>query len=153
MRVIVISDTHARDIGQLSHELLTALEHADLTVHAGDFVEKNVLEGLRAIGEVRAVHGNMDSEELKTVLPAQDELVLNGRRTGLTHGSGAPTGIADRVKRMFEGKTMDIILFGHSHTPCNRMLGDTLMLNPGRASNSYAVLTIDKTVQVEIVRI
>lgn len=153
MTVVVISDTHARDIGQLSHGLLTGLANADLIVHAGDFTEKNVLDGLRAIGEVRAVHGNMDSAELKTILPAQDELVLNGRRTGLTHGSGAPTGIADRVKRMFEGGTLDIIVFGHSHTPCNRMLGGTLMLNPGRASDSYAVLTIEKTVQAEIVRI
>lgn len=65
-------------------------------------------------------------------------------------GSGVPTGIADRVKRTFGGSRLDIILFGHSHVPCNRVLDETLLLNPGRASDSYAVLTVDETVQAEI---
>lgn len=151
MKVIVISDTHAAGIDQLPHKLLAALGAADLIVHAGDFTRESVLEGLRAIGEVRAVHGNMDSAELKATLPAQDELMVNGRRTGLTHGSGAPIGIANRVKQIFEERHLDIILFGHSHESCNRLLGETLMLNPGRASNSYAVLTINETVQAEVI--
>jgi putative phosphoesterase len=48
------------------------------------------------------------------------------------------------------GKTCDVLVFGHSHIPYNRKIGQTLMLNPGSLSGnasqypgaSYAVLTV-----------
>lgn len=153
MKVAVISDTHARSVDDLPVKVLQALRKVDLIIHAGDFTEKSVLEGLRSMGDVRAVQGNMDSAELKSILPRQDVFLVNGRRAGLTHGSGAPTGIAGRVKDSFADEKLDIIVFGHSHEPFNRMVGATLMLNPGRARESFGVLTIEAEVDAEIVHV
>ena len=60
MRLGVISDTHAKEFDELPAPVLTALAGVDLIVHAGDFTEKAVLTGLKALGEVKAVCGNMD---------------------------------------------------------------------------------------------
>jgi predicted phosphodiesterase len=56
-----------------------------------------VFDGLRTIGQVKAVHGNMDSIELKAYLPERDVFTVMGKKIGLIHGSGPPWGIAERI--------------------------------------------------------
>ncbi len=151
LRIGVISDTHAKTFSELPDLVRRALTEVDLIVHAGDFTEKAVLEGLRTLSEVKAVCGNMDSGELMRMLPRQDLFVVNGRRVGLTHGSGAPWGIARRVREMFSDT--DIIIFGHSHEPARQFVQGCLLFNPGRARNSFGLLTIGEEVVAEIVRV
>ncbi len=79
MRIGVISDTHARAIDGVPSAILKALETVDLIVHAGDFTEKAVLDGLKAMGHVKAVSGNMDSREVN--YPQQAGGHLRGYRT------------------------------------------------------------------------
>lgn len=147
----IISDTHVRTVDEIPEAARKALADVDIIVHAGDFTHKSVLNGLRTIGEVKAVRGNMDSMELKEILAEKDIFEVNGRKIGLVHGSGAPTGIAERVKQQFNDT--DIIIFGHSHEPCNRYIEGTLMLNPGRAGASFILLIIDDDVKARIIRI
>ena len=151
MRIGVISDTHAMTVDELPLAILQVLAEVDLIVHAGDFTHRAVLDGLRATGEVRAVCGNMDSDELRGALPKQDQFVLEGKTVGLVHGWGPPWGIADRVRRLFAGA--DIIIFGHSHVPWNEFVEETLLLNPGSGRHSYALLTIDEKVRAELIRV
>jgi putative phosphoesterase len=120
-------------------------------IHAGDFTQKAVLDGLRAIGQVKAVRGNMDSVEIKGNLPERDVFVASGKKIGLIHGSGGAWGIAERVKNKFGG--VDIIIFGHSHEPCNRYIQGVLLVNPGQAKNSFGLLTIDDGIRVDILRV
>jgi putative phosphoesterase len=145
----VISDTHARDLSGIAAPVLKALAEVDLIVHAGDFTERGVLEGLKTLGEVKAVCGNMDSGELKEMLPRQDLFLVGGKRVGLIHGVGAPWGITNRVKDAFP--EADIIIFGHSHQACNRFLGESLLFNPGRARDSFGILKIGTEVDAEII--
>jgi len=151
MKVGVISDTHIRIINELSASIVKALADVDLIIHAGDFTQKAVLEGLRTIKPVKAVHGNMDSGELKKALPEKEVFEVNGRKIGLVHGSGAPFDIAERVRRQFEG--VDIIIFGHSHEPCHRYVQGVLLFNPGTARDSFGLLTIDDVVKGQILRV
>ena len=144
----VISDTHARALGDIPDPVLTALAGVDLIVHAGDFTDRAVLEGLKTLGEVKAVCGNMDSAELKGMLPRQDLFVVGGKRVGLIHGSGAPWGITNRVRDAFHDA--DIIIFGHSHQACNRLLRGSLLFNPGRARDSFGILEIGDEIKAEI---
>ncbi len=150
MKLGIISDTHAKTIDEIPVAIRKALADVDIIVHAGDFTQKAVLDGLRATGQVKAVFGNMDSTELKSSLPESDVFEVGGRKIGLTHGSGAPWGIAERVRQRFSG--VDIIIFGHSHEPCNRYIQGILLVNPGRAKNSFGLLTIDDGTRVEILR-
>jgi putative phosphoesterase len=151
MRIGVVSDTHATSFVQLPDRLVLALAEADLIIHAGDFVAKDVLDGLKQLGEVKAVRGNMDSEELKRVLPEKELLVIEGRRIGIIHGWGAPNGIDDRVEKMF--KDVEIIVYGHSHYSQNEVKRGILFFNPGQAKNSFGILTVGKEVSGEIINL
>ena len=151
MRIGVISDTHARTLGEIPSPVLKALAQVDLIVHAGDFTTKAVLDELGMIGEVKAVAGNMDSDELKKALPHKELFVVNEKKVGLIHGSGAPWGIADRVRELFGD--VDIIIFGHSHQAYSQYVRGSLLFNPGQARNSFGLLTINDEVKAEIIRI
>ena len=151
MRIGIISDTHVKTFDELPTPIITALVGVDLIVHAGDFTERPVLERLRRLREVKAVCGNMDSVELKRTLPQKELFIVNGKKIGLIHGWGAPWGIADRVREKFSD--VDIIIFGHSHQTCNQYIGGSLLFNPGRASDSFGLLTIDDEVRAEIIKV
>jgi putative phosphoesterase len=149
VKIGVISDTHARSLEGIAPPILKALAGVDLIVHAGDFTERAVLEGLKSLGEVKAVCGNMDSAELKGMLPRQDVFAAGGKRVGLIHGAGAPWGIENRVRSAFH--EVDIIIFGHSHQACNKYLRGSLLFNPGRARDSFGILEIGDEIRAEIV--
>lgn len=151
MKIGVISDTHAKTIEEMPWTIMSALEKVDLIVHAGDLTERAVLEGLREIGEVRAVQGNMDSGELKRMLPDKRTIDVDGKQIGLVHGSGGPWGIAERVRPLFGD--VDVIIFGHSHLSCHEYIRGTLMFNPGRARDSYGMITVGKEIKAEIIRV
>lgn len=151
MRIGVISDTHVKTVNEIPERIRAALAEVDLIVHAGDFTEIAVLDGLRELGEVRVVRGNMDSGELKRMLPEKELFVVNDKKIGLTHGSGGPWGIANRIRQMFDD--VDLIIFGHSHHSCNQYLRGSLLFNPGRARDSFGLLTIDDEIKAEIIRV
>ena len=64
----LISDTH----GLLRPEALVALEGARLILHAGDVGDLSILDRLRALAPVRAVHGNTDFGAVRRALPETD---------------------------------------------------------------------------------
>lgn len=151
MKIAVLSDTHAKTVNEIPERIRAALTGVDLIIHAGDFTESVVLEELRALGEVKAVHGNMDSFDLKAMLPEKELFEISGKKIGLTHGSGGPWGIAGRIRQLFHD--VDLIIFGHSHEPCNQYFQGSLLFNPGRARDSFGLLTIDDEIKAEIIRL
>ena len=151
MRIGVLADTHVSSFAELPDKILTTLTDVDMIIHAGDFTTKNVLDGLKQLGEVTAVCGNMDSNELKHLLPERKLLTVGGKRIGITHGWGSPHGIEDRVSSLFSN--VDIIVFGHSHQPMNQIVNGILFFNPGQARNSFGILTIGEEIRGEILRV
>src|SRR4051812_49959018 len=71
MLIAAISDTHLpRGRRRIPDACLERLAAADLILHAGDISTAEVLRDIEAIGPpVKAVHGNIDSPELRTALP------------------------------------------------------------------------------------
>lgn len=151
MKIGVVSDTHATSFAQVPDQILLALAGVDLIIHAGDFVAKDVLDGLKRLGKVKAVQGNMDSDELKRILPEKESLVIEGRRIGIIHGWGSPYGIDDRVGKMFED--VDVIVYGHSHYSQNEVKRGILFFNPGQARNSFGILTVGEQIRGEIINL
>jgi putative phosphoesterase len=151
MKLGIISDTHVKTIDEVPAAIRNVLAGVDIIIHVGDFTQKAVFDGLRTIGQVKAVHGNMDSIELKAYLPERDVFTVMGKKIGLIHGSGPPWGIAERIKRQFSD--VDIIVFGHSHEPCNLYIQGVLLVNPGQAKNSFGLLTIDDGIRADILRV
>ena len=117
MRIAVISDTHMpRGARALPARCVEELRAADAILHGGDFMRVEILQMLQTLGPpVHGVHGNVDDEALRRMLPAARVVELGGARIGMVHDAGPRTG---RLKRMrFRFKDADAVVFGHSHLP------------------------------------
>jgi putative phosphoesterase len=151
MRIAVLADTHVNTLEHLPRKIIDAISTVDLIIHAGDFTDVQVLKELKQLREVKAVQGNMDSRELRTVLPVKEIIEIENKRIGITHGSGSPWGIEERVRKMFESDQIDIIVYGHSHQSQNKVIDDILLFNPGKATDSFGILTINREAEGEII--
>jgi len=151
MRIAVLADTHVNMLEDLSKKTIDALSTVDLIIHAGDFTDVQLLKELKGLRTVKAVQGNMDSRELKVMLPAKEIVEIENKRIGITHGSGGPGGIEERVRKVFESDRIDIVVYGHSHQSQNKVLEDVFLFNPGKATDSFGILTIDGGVKGEII--
>jgi len=147
----VLSDTHARSLDDIPRKVIDALASGDMIIHAGDFTDIEVLAGLRKLGKLIAVQGNMDSGELKSILAIREILEVGNKRIGITHGSGSPWGIEDRVRKIFAGDRVDAIVYGHSHKSQNRVIDGILFFNPGKAEDSFGMLTVGEKVTGQII--
>jgi putative phosphoesterase len=151
MRIAVLADTHANKFEYLPKKVIDALYTVDLIIHAGDFTDIQLLKELQQLTEVKAVYGNMDSRQLKCVLPIKDIVETKDKRIGITHGSGAPWGIQERARKVFESDRIDIIVYGHSHRSQNKVINGILFFNPGKAADSFGIITIDGEAKGEII--
>jgi len=151
MKIGVLSDTHLHSAEELPWQIIEAFSEVDLIVHTGDFVMTDVLDGLREIGDVKAVRGNMDCEELRKILPEKETLIVSGKRIGIIHGSGAPWGIENRLRGQFD--QVDGILYGHTHQVNNQVIGGVLFFNPGQAKNSFGILQVDDDMRGQIIKV
>jgi putative phosphoesterase len=131
VRAAILADTHLpRGRRALPPECIARLQAADLIFHAGDLSQEDVLIELRAYGDVAAVHGNVDSYELRDILPARLELDVEGVRIGMVHDAGRAQGRLERLRREFPG--CDAVIFGHSHIPLLERAEDGFQIfNPG----------------------
>jgi uncharacterized protein len=133
MLIAAIADTHLpRGARRLPDACLERIAAADLLLHAGDFVTVEVLRELEAIGPpVVGVHGNVDSAELRRLLPAERVVNIGGARIALVHDAGPRRGRLERLRRRF-GERADAVVFGHSHLPLHEVAGDGFQIfNPG----------------------
>jgi hypothetical protein len=131
--VAVISDTHMPRGGRrLPDPFVERIEAADLLVHAGDFMTVEVLRELERIGPPLAgVHGNVDSAELRRLLPTERVVAVERARIALIHDAGPSAGRLERMRRRF-GDGADAVVFGHSHLPLHERADDGFQIfNPG----------------------
>jgi hypothetical protein len=149
LRIGVLADTHIKSFKDIPQKIIDALSAVDLIIHAGDFTTMEVLDGLKQLGEVRPVQGNMDSTELKSILPIKEIIEVGNKTIGITHGSGGSWGMEHRIRKMFD--RVDAIVYGHSHQSQNKVVDGILFFNPGKATASFGILTIEEEVRGEII--
>jgi putative phosphoesterase len=124
-------------------------------LHAGDFTSAAVLDELRALGPLEAVHGNMDEPALKSALPARLVVEVEGTKIGLVHDGGPATGRPGRLAAAFPDCA--VIVFGHSHLPEISRVGETWVVNPGspteRRRAPYHTMGVVRGGRPEILRL
>jgi uncharacterized protein len=133
MLVAVISDTHLpRGDRRLPQACVERIAEADLLLHAGDFSTLDVLRGLEAIGPpLLGVHGNVDSADVRRMLPAERVVEAEGVRIAIVHDAGPRAGRLERMRRRF-GEQADVLVFGHSHLPLHEESPNGFQIfNPG----------------------
>ena len=133
VRIAILGDTHLpKGRRALPAECVEQLEAADLILHTGDFVRIEVLRELERHGDVLAVHGNVDEEPLRRLLPAERVVELpGGGRIAMVHDAGPATGRLARLRRRFTDA--DAVVFGHSHVPLHEAdpTSGLQLFNPG----------------------
>jgi putative phosphoesterase len=156
MRIGVLSDTHLREPhSEFKRIIETHFNEVDKILHAGDFVDPSIAEYLSSQKELIAVFGNMDPQDIREAFPQKIMIPMGGFKIGLIHGGGPPFGIESRVRGAFD--EVDVIVYGHSHTPANHQVANTLFFNPGSPTRSFidrptlGILSIGEKVAGEII--
>jgi putative phosphoesterase len=152
IRIGVLSDTHLVKMSRETKQKIKELfRDTAILIHAGDMTSMEVYEYLNN-WDFKAVAGNMDDDDLVSLLPRQRIEEIGGKRIGVTHGRGSPHGIEDVVYKEFHD--VDIIIFGHSHIPLFTKRDRVIMFNPGAFKRSYSyagsvgmIEIIDDTIQ------
>ena len=132
MRLVLISDTHvphrARD---LPPPVWSAVESADAVIHAGDWVNTELLDELQGrSADLIGCWGNNDGPTLRERLPERADVTLAGVRFTVVHETGAAAGREARMATRYPDT--DVLVFGHSHIPWDTSAATGLrLLNPG----------------------
>ena len=163
-KIVVLSDTHLPvRAAKIPDQIIEQFKSADLIIHAGDHQTIEVVNLLQNYRNYIGVCGNMDSDDVADKLPEKVIININNNnkefKIGVTHGSGPPQGLAERILNFFEEKP-DCIIFGHSHHPFNEKINNTLVFNPGSPTdtvfttiNTFGILTISDEIKGEIIKI
>jgi putative phosphoesterase len=129
---VFTSDTHvpkrARD---LPPALWSAIDAADVVVHAGDWVDIALLDEFEARSRrLVAVRGNNDHGPFRARLPEVATTKIEGLRFAVVHETGDAKGRELRCAARFPDA--DVLVFGHSHIPWDTTAPTGLrLLNPG----------------------
>jgi putative phosphoesterase len=132
----VIADTHVfahgtRRLGDEIPDLFARLA-VGLILHAGDVNTASVLRTLDGIAPTLAVRGNNEEPELHDTLPAVRDFRVGRHTFMLLHGDGDRT--ARTAARRYAGR-VDCVVYGHSHIPRIDQVDDTILFNPGSATD------------------
>jgi len=158
VRIGVLSDTHLNDTSLEFRRLFERyMAGTDIILHAGDVVSLSFLKFFDGLN-FYAVQGNMDSTEVKRILPRERILEISGYKVGLIHGWGAPNGIEERISAELQGA--QIIIYGHSHIPASHYRDGVFFFNPGTATgysfdgyHSVGILELGDRISGEIVEV
>lgn len=146
LRILVLSDTH-KSINK-AIKLIESIEKIDVIIHLGDYVlDAYNIKYIFPHIKMLIVSGNNDfSSNEKDSLCIE----LEGKKLFLTHGHlfSVKNRLLDLENKAKE-QNADIVLFGHTHKSFNKIINNTLFLNPGSAcamfgnEASYGIIEIE----------
>lgn len=135
MRILVFSDSHGSYTGMLS--ALRAQTRAEVVIFCGD--GENDFERCRCEFPDKmfvAVRGNCD---WGSSLPYAETLTIEGKKIFVTHGHLYNVKMTyDEIINYAHANGIDIVLFGHTHTPYTEYDNGLYIMNPGSAGDYHA---------------
>jgi putative phosphoesterase len=131
LQIAIISDTHLpRGTRRLPDQCVERIRVADLLIHAGDISTPEALAEIEELGPpVTAVHGNVDSADLKRDLPEALMMNVDGAKIAVVHDAGPFSRRFERMRARFPDA--DAVVFGHSHIPLHEEREGFQIFNPG----------------------
>lgn len=160
IKIGVLSDTHIHELKEIPATFLESLKTFDMIIHLGDFVCLELVEHLKSFNNFYGIAGNHDPHIIKSKLPSQDIVEINGKRLGLMHGYWFPLFCQQRSLARFKKDKVDAILYGHTHVIRNEVVNDILFFNPGSALalwpapwKTFGILSVGDTVNGDIVSV
>lgn len=129
MKLGIISDTH----GHLHSKIHTLFNGVDEIIHAGDIGKEDILFELQTIAPVTAVRGNMDRYGVTRSYREFLAPSFAGVQFFIVHDIGTPAVIKRHLLLFIKKYRPRVVVFGHTHKPYIKYLGDVLYFNPGSA--------------------
>ena len=130
-RIGIISDTHS----YWDDKYLKYFEECDEIWHAGDIGSMEVAEKLAAFRTFRAVYGNCDGGDLRTIYREILRFKCEDVDVMMTHIGGYPGNYDPSVRGMIYASPPQLFISGHSHilkVKYDKTL-NLLHINPGAA--------------------
>jgi len=140
MKVGIISDTHDHTENVLAAIEIFNDQQVDYVFHAGDFTTAFTATNFAQLktARFRAVLGNMDGSGKKIKKAAAGfggeicdlacQATIQNRHIYMIHKN-------DRLDEALALKQYDLVIYGHTHHPDIRWVDNTLLVNPGEATN------------------
>lgn len=150
-----------------SHDNLDAIERAlavfrdsntDMVIHLGDIISPFALAKILEFpAKIFIVLGNNDGDiyQLRElahkagayIRPHMYITTISNKKFLLMHGMGNIEQTLQIVESIANSNRFDVILYGHTHRVDTRVIGRTLIINPGEVcgylSNRKTVVTLD----------
>jgi len=132
-KIILLSDSHH----SLDERIFPHLKECEEIWHAGDIGDLKVTDKLKKYAPLRAVWGNIDSQEVRKEFQETTYFKCEELKVMMTHIGGYPGRYEKGVKEILEYKRPNLFISGHSHilkVMHDKKL-DILHMNPGAIGN------------------
>ncbi len=128
-KILLISDTH----GYIDDRIIQYAKESDETWHAGDIGELKVVDEIKKVTTLRAVHGNIDNSKIRAEYAEDLRFKIEDMKIWITHIGGYPNKYNLRIRQEINSNPPDIFICGHSHIL--KVINDNklnlLHINPG----------------------
>jgi len=128
-KILLISDTH----GYIDDRIIQYAKESDETWHAGDIGELKVVDEIKKVTTLRAVHGNIDNSKIRAEYAENLRFKIEDMKIWITHIGGYPNKYNLRIRQEINSNPPDIFICGHSHIL--KVINDNklnlLHINPG----------------------
>ncbi|REJ82352.1 MAG: metallophosphoesterase [Bacteroidetes bacterium] len=131
MKIGLLSDTH----GHMDDAILKYFSDRDEIWHAGDIGTEEIIFKLKAICPLRAVSGNIDGQNIRSLVPPLLSFSCEGIKVLIIHIGGYPGNYFPEARKLIKEYSPDLFICGHSHIL--KVMRDEqfqlLHMNPGAA--------------------
>ena len=128
-KILLISDTH----GYIDDRIIQYAKESDETWHAGDIGELKVVDEIKKVTTLRAVHGNIDNNKIRAEYAEDLRFKIEDMKIWITHIGGYPKKYNLRIRQEINSNPPDVFICGHSHIL--KVINDNklnlLHINPG----------------------
>lgn len=143
MKIAIISDSHD-NLPNIEKFLGWAKKNnVEMNIHCGDLAAPAVIKkefGPKFDGPFHFVHGNVADRELNVKIAGEfpnvtchgdaGELTVDGIKIAFCH-------YPPQAEELARTGKYDLVFYGHDHTPWEKTIGNTRMLNPGTLAGMF----------------
>ena len=148
-KILLISDTH----GYIDDRIIQYAKESDETWHAGDIGDLKVVDELKKVTTLRAVHGNIDNSKIRAEYAENLRFKIEDMKIWITHIGGYPNKYNQRIRQEIYTDPPDIFICGHSHIL--KVINDNklnlLHINPG-AIGKHGFHHVRTMIRFEIIK-
>ena len=130
-KILLLSDTH----GYIDEKIISHTNYVDEVWHAGDIGNTRVIDSIKLLKPIKAVYGNIDSNEIRMMTEKNLIFESEGIRVVMTHIGGYPVKYNRNALELIQKYNPNLFICGHSHIL--KVIQDKkynhLHLNPGAA--------------------